>query len=119
MSYVLKISKNYRIKHYMQEENKKYENWLLWCGYSVTLEISTIYSVKGLEYDTVFFVGVDNDIIPNESRYDDMMQKRKFNNANNYIEEERRLFYVAWTRAIHKLVVTYDAEKPSRFISEL
>ena len=119
MRYVLKISKNFKINDYMEKEEKKYAKLRLWCGSSEALEISTIHSVKGLEYDTVFFVGVDNDIIPNESRYDDMMQKRKFNNANNYIEEERRLFYVAWTRAIHKLVVTYDAEKPSRFISEL
>ena len=41
------------------------------------------------------------------------------NTLKEYIEEERRLFYVACTRAIDKLVIEYDKEKPSKFITEL
>jgi superfamily I DNA/RNA helicase len=72
----------------------------------------TIHSSKGLEFNTVIITGVDDAIIPDR---------------NSYIEEERRLFYVALTRAKERLyVVSREASRfgrelavrPSRFVPE-
>ena len=78
------------------------------------LVLLTMHGAKGLEYDTVFIIGANEDEIP--------YKKAKTPAA---IEEERRMFYVAMTRAKRKLFVTYRREKngkrqsPSRFLSEL
>ena len=53
------------------------------------ITLMTIHSAKGLEFDTVFIVGLEEDLFPNA------MSK----NSYRELEEERRLFYVAITRA--------------------
>lgn len=65
---------------------------------SVTL--MTVHSAKGLEYDTVFLTGLEEGIFPiiHQDEEDD-------------IEEERRLFYVAVTRAKRMLYITYANER--------
>ncbi len=60
------------------------------------VSVATIHSVKGLEFDTVFIVGVDETILP-ISRACDSVEE---------LEEERRLLYVAITRAKNYLYVT-------------
>ena len=76
--------------------------------------LSTMHGAKGLEFDTVFVVGVNEEIVP----YKKAMLEEE-------MEEERRLFYVAITRAKGKLCLSYVKEKtgkkmkPSRFIREL
>ena len=57
--------------------------------------LSTVHSVKGLEFNTVFIVAFENGIFPNHNYYDDMD-----------MEEERRIVYVACTRAKRKLYMT-------------
>ncbi len=81
--------------------------------------LMTIHSSKGLEFDSVFIVGVEEDIFPGQQSMASAHQ----------IEEERRLFYVALTRARVRAVVSYAQSRfqygkripsrPSRFISEL
>lgn len=83
---------------------------------SVTL--MTIHAAKGLEYDTVFIAGLEEGVFPiiHQDSDDDM-------------EEERRLFYVAITRAKRMLYMTYanertrfgnhEAKMRSRFIREI
>ncbi|MFA6447116.1 MAG: ATP-dependent helicase [Patescibacteria group bacterium] len=80
--------------------------------------LSTIHQAKGLEWDTVFVIHVTNLGFPNPRALEDEAS----------IEEERRLFYVAVTRAKNRLFVTYpqvmgyDAMsfcRPSMFIEEL
>jgi superfamily I DNA/RNA helicase len=83
---------------------------------SVTL--MTIHASKGLEFPAIFIIGMEENIFPNE---------RAFNEGA--LEEERRLFYVAITRAKHTLTMTRARERmrfgkvtrqmPSRFIAEL
>ena len=79
----------------------------------------TIHMAKGLEFSVVFIVGVEEDLFPSQM----MISSRED------LEEERRLFYVAITRAMKKLYLTYsntryrygmlkDCEK-SRFIKEI
>lgn len=84
---------------------------------SVTL--MTIHSSKGLEFNQVFVVGMEEDLFPSQM----MMQSRED------LEEERRLFYVATTRAMEKLYLTYALTRyrfgrllncePSRFLEEV
>ncbi len=73
--------------------------------------LSTIHSAKGLEWDTVFMVGIEDGLLPHV-------------NAND-IQEERRVAYVGMTRASRRLGLTYAAERygersqPSRFLFEI
>jgi len=79
----------------------------------------TIHSAKGLEFDTVFAVGVEEGIFPSSRTIGDPGE----------MEEERRLCYVAMTRAMRKLYFTSakrrmlfgktSAAQPSRFIYEI
>lgn len=80
--------------------------------------ISTIHAVKGLEFKNVFIIGLEEGIFP-ISR----------NNSYEDLEEERRLMYVAVTRAEKKLFLTHCSRRflygktsyqiPSRFCKEL
>ena len=83
------------------------------------ITLMTIHSVKGLEYPYVFIVGLEEGIFPHKNSM----------NSSSELEEERRLMYVAITRAMKKLYLTnakkrmlYGEEKigiPSRFINEI
>ena len=76
--------------------------------------LMTIHGAKGLEYDSVFII---------ESNEGSITYKKA--KTPDDIEEERRLFYVAMTRAKRKLIISYVKEKngkdinPSRFVEEL
>ena len=79
------------------------------------LILSTIHQAKGLEWDIVFIIGLADGMLPSARASD--------------IEEERRLFYVAASRAKHELVMSYplssgrfyefEQQRPSRFLLEL
>lgn len=78
----------------------------------------TMHNTKGLEYDTVFCVGLEDEIIPGRNKEDDESK-----------EEERRILYVAMTRARKKLYLSYSTlrmlwgnfnnEHPSSFLKEI
>jgi DNA helicase-2/ATP-dependent DNA helicase PcrA len=81
--------------------------------------LMTIHLAKGLEFPTVFIVGLEEDLFPSAMSM----------NTRSELEEERRLFYVALTRAEKQAYLTYalsryrwgklvDSE-PSRFIEEI
>ena len=81
--------------------------------------LMTIHMAKGLEYPFVFVVGMEEDLFPSAMSM----------NTRSELEEERRLFYVALTRAEEQAYLTYaqtryrwgsliDCE-PSRFIEEI
>lgn len=81
--------------------------------------LMTIHLAKGLEFPYVFVVGLEEDLFPSAMSL----------NTRSDLEEERRLFYVALTRAEHQAYLTYaqsryrwgkltDSE-PSRFIEEI
>jgi len=61
----------------------------LWNDEEDTVNLMTIHSAKGLEFPVVFIVGLEEGLLPHSSSLDDPAQ----------LEEERRLFYVALTRA--------------------
>ncbi|MBQ9329067.1 MAG: UvrD-helicase domain-containing protein [Solobacterium sp.] len=83
------------------------------------VQLMTVHSAKGLEFDTVFVTDMNDGIFPNE---------RAMNDGNKGVEEERRLAYVAFTRAKNRLYLTeaagysYILQKVrtrSRFIDEI
>ncbi len=81
--------------------------------------LMTIHSAKGLEFPVVFLSGLEEDLFPINRKFD----------TDADIEEERRLFYVAFTRAKEKLYLTYARSRyrfgevayqdRSRFIDEV
>lgn len=84
------------------------------------VNLMTIHASKGLEFEITFLAGVEDHIIP---------LKRSLDEDPNNIEEERRLFYVAITRAKQKLYISscstrkvnkqQEAVSPSRFLNEI
>lgn len=82
--------------------------------YGQGVSLLTMHGAKGLEYDTVFIPGANEGVTPYKKA---VMEEET--------EEERRLFYVAMTRAKRQLTISYVKEKngkdmqPSRFVNEL
>lgn len=83
------------------------------------ITLMTIHSSKGLEFKNVYIVGVEEDMFPGQASASDPRA----------VEEERRLFYVAVTRAEENAMISYTRSRfqygkritcrPSRFIAEL
>lgn len=83
------------------------------------VSLMTIHSAKGLEYKYVHVVGLEENLFPSQLSL----------NSRQELEEERRLFYVALTRAMKKLTLSFATSRfkfgtivnsePSRFLSEI
>ena len=84
-----------------------------------TVSLKTMHTVKGLEYDKVFIIGANDDVVPNSNIEEKIIEIYGVDEANDYVEQERRLFYVACTRAKKELIITNNVLKPSRFVLEL
>lgn len=65
----------------------------------------TMHNAKGMEFKTVIVAGVNSSYMPFFLR-----------KGRSEIEEERRLFYVASTRAVNQLIISLGSERPSRFL---
>jgi superfamily I DNA/RNA helicase len=76
------------------------------------LTLATVHSTKGLEYDHVTVVGMDAGRFPSARSIADAPDPAR------QLEEERRLAYVAWTRARSSLTLSYDPASPSPFLLE-
>jgi DNA helicase-2/ATP-dependent DNA helicase PcrA len=84
-----------------------------------TVSLMTIHSSKGLEYPQVYIVGLEENLFPSQMAL----------NSRADLEEERRLFYVAITRAEKRLHLSYATSRfrfgtlincePSRFLDEI
>jgi len=84
-----------------------------------TVTLMTIHMAKGLEYPYVYIVGLEEDLFPSQLMLSDRAE----------LEEERRLFYVAITRAQKKLYLSYALTRyrygrlkncePSRFLDDI
>lgn len=84
-----------------------------------TVSLMTIHAAKGLEFPYVFITGVEENLFPSQFSM----------NSQEELEEERRLFYVALTRAMKQACIVYAETRfrygnfnncePSRFIDEL
>ena len=77
------------------------------------VQLMTVHAAKGLEFPVVVILGLEEDRFPNRRAVVDA------GDAERAVEEERRLAYVALTRASRQLILAYDPARPSRFIAEL
>jgi DNA helicase-2/ATP-dependent DNA helicase PcrA len=83
------------------------------------VQLMTVHSAKGLEFTSVFITGLEEGLFPHENSV----------NEQNGLEEERRLMYVAITRAKERLYLSHTQSRmlhgqvrynmPSRFLEEL
>ena len=87
---------------------------------SKKVTLMTVHNAKGLEFPVVFITGMEENIFPHKLSID----------SDESLEEERRLFYVAITRAMSRLFITnarmrryfndrFDYNPPSRFLDEI
>jgi DNA helicase II / ATP-dependent DNA helicase PcrA len=96
-----------------------------------TVKVMTVHSAKGLEFKYVFLVDLVERRFPSDARseriamHPALIKEKIAENDNFHIEEERRLFYVALTRAKEGLILTSAKDfggarekRPSAFISE-
>lgn len=84
------------------------------------VSLMTIHGAKGLEFEYVFLIGIEENIFPSI---------KSLGAGDNALEEERRLFYVGMTRAMKKLYISfaqtrmtfgqYHFNGPSRFVYEI
>lgn len=83
------------------------------------VSLMTVHAAKGLEFKAVYVVGLEENLFPSQMSLD----------SREDLEEERRLFYVAITRAEQKLTISYAnsryrwgnlvSNEPSRFLEEI
>lgn len=90
-----------------RNHNMSYELKLLLKESSLKVDLLTIHEAKGLEFDIVFIIGLNETSFPS-----------RIINKEEVIEEERRLMFVAVTRAKYELYLTFN-NKASLFIKEM
>jgi superfamily I DNA/RNA helicase len=76
------------------------------------LLLATAHGTKGLEFDHVGVIGLDDGRFPSARSVAEAVEPARA------LEEERRLAYVAWTRARRTLTLVYDPGSPSQFLQE-
>ncbi len=76
------------------------------------LLLATAHGTKGLEFDHVAVIGLDDGRFPSARSVTEALEPERA------LEEERRLAYVAWTRARRSLTLVYDPGAPSQFLLE-
>ncbi len=79
--------------------------------------LATIHAIKGLEAEMVFVIGVNELNFPCKASDHPVVEMIKIEEYDKE-EEERRLFYVAISRAKHKLYLSYSGKRPSYFIND-
>ncbi len=80
---------------------------------SAVIELATVHASKGREWETVVLIGFEADRMPNRRSLVDAAD------PDRAMEEERRLAYVALTRATRQLVLAFDPSRPSPFLAEM
>jgi DNA helicase-2/ATP-dependent DNA helicase PcrA len=78
-----------------------------------TVELTTVHGSKGREWETVVIVGFEADRMPNRRSLIEAAD------PGRAMEEERRLAYVALTRATRRLVLAFDPARASPFLAEM
>jgi DNA helicase II / ATP-dependent DNA helicase PcrA len=77
------------------------------------IELVTVHGAKGREWPTVIVIGFEEERFPNRRALLGAADPQRA------VEEERRLAYVALTRATRRLVLAFDPARPSRFLEEM
>jgi superfamily I DNA/RNA helicase len=77
------------------------------------VKVLSLQSAKGMEFPIVFVTGIERGILPR------MVRDTPSEELAVHREQDARLFFVACSRAMRMLVVTYSAHCPSEFVTEL
>ena len=77
------------------------------------IELVTVHGAKGREWQTVVVLGMEEERFPNRRALVDAADPARA------VEEERRLAYVALTRATRRLILAFDPARASRFLAEM
>lgn len=86
------------------------------------IHLITFHSAKGLEFDNVYIINANHQVTPGTFRLSSYVMDKdlvSIINAFNDLEEERRLFYVACTRAKDKLIISNFTGQQSIFVDEM
>ncbi len=96
-------SKAYEVQELLKTEDIDFE--------SKTIKVCTLSSIKGLEFENVFIIDLNDNVIPYPSGFND-------ENDDFHISTERRLLYTSMTRARERLFLL-SSGNPSRYLSEI
>ena len=102
---------------FLEEISRRKELLKRYAEMQTGLAVSTLHGLKGLEFDNVIIINMDDDLFPNFSLIDSKEYPKKTNLSLK--EAERRLFYVAITRARDNLTIYYNEENPSIFMKDV
>ncbi|MBO0377046.1 ATP-dependent helicase [Staphylococcus warneri] len=121
VNYLIDVSKTNKMNYYqfVEKEREKVQRINQNIAHGQGISIMTFHGSKGLEYEHVYMIGVDNVYIPSYPKLQFDIENGRLYSCFATFEEERRLFYVASTRAKRKLFISYSSDKPSVFINEL
>ncbi|HCU8763918.1 TPA: ATP-dependent helicase [Staphylococcus aureus] len=121
VNYLIDVSKANKMNYYqfVEKEREKVQRINQNIAHGQGISIMTFHGSKGLEYEHVYMIGVDNVYIPSYPKLQFDIENGRLYSCFATFEEERRLFYVASTRAKRKLFISYSSDKPSVFINEL
>ena len=99
------LSKRIRTVEYILKERAK-------CNYGVS--VITAHSSKGLEFKKVYLIGANQEVFPLISARDKEAFDSDYTLLDKHLSEERRLFYVAMTRAMNEMtVISYKQKTPT------
>lgn len=106
--YMLEIAKNRTYTDFIDKNNHVKAKLNQQIGRTQTLGIYTMHGVKGLEFKNVYIFNAT----------DNYMLRGDKSQSPETIEEERRLFYVAVTRAVEKVVFVHSSAEKATFVDE-
>lgn len=94
-----------KVEQFLNESNKD----------QVGLKIYSVHGAKGLEAKHVYLLDVNGMIQPNPTVIKTLVEAKAYEAIEDYINEERSLMYVAITRTLENLTITYNKDTPSPF----
>lgn len=119
---ILDLKPQIEFDQFLEDEKYKRDQLSLNEHIDEGLNLITFHSAKGLEFDNVYIINANHMVTPGSSRIGSIIGRNSINDiklAYELLEEERRLFYVACTRAKNKLVISHLPHKQSLFVDEL
>ncbi|MER2114186.1 MAG: ATP-dependent helicase [Solibacillus isronensis] len=81
----------------------------------VGINVLSMHGAKGLEAETVYILDSNGKTSPSDTKITTLLEGRNYAELEDYINEERSLFYVAITRTTKNLIMTYNEHNPSPF----
>ena len=112
LSELSELMKKVKIPHILKDDERKIIE-----AKKGEVTLSTIHSIKGLEAEMVFLIGCTTNNFPSKTTDHPVIDSLKMYEYDKE-EEERRLFYVAISRAKNKLYLSYTGKNPTYFINE-